>query len=155
LGRHAEFPAKVGEGLIQGLKPASLDIIKSCLNAFDGFGTVTLKKADAFHKQLARRAEVTARELVFHKLLKVFWQHLGHESGPPSPYSIASGPPRSIGPSPLQGQDDLALGVAGLEVGHRFLSLNKREHAVDHDFKLLGVDERGQIGQVGAARVHE
>jgi hypothetical protein len=52
-------------------------------------------------------------------------------------------------------QDDLAFGAAGLQVGDRRLGLAEREDAVDDDFKLLGLDERGQIGQVGAARVHE
>ena len=38
-------------------------------------------------------------------------------------------------------QDDLAFGVAGLQVGHRLLGLREREDAVDDDFKLFGIDE--------------
>src|SRR5260370_18508698 len=52
-------------------------------------------------------------------------------------------------------QDDLAFGVAGLRISHRLFCLGAREDAVDDDFKLLGIDQRGQIGKVGAARVHE
>ena len=35
--------------------------------------------------------------------------------------------------------DDLAFGVTRLQVGHRFLGLRGREHAVYDDFKFLGV----------------
>jgi hypothetical protein len=52
-------------------------------------------------------------------------------------------------------QDDLAFSAAGLQVGHRFFGFGERKDSIDDDFKLVSVDERGQIGQVGPARVHE
>jgi hypothetical protein len=39
--------------------------------------------------------------------------------------------------------DDLAFGPAGFQIGYRLLGLGEGEDAVDDDFKLLGIDERG------------
>jgi hypothetical protein len=38
-------------------------------------------------------------------------------------------------------QDDLAFGVAGLQVGNRLLGLSERIDAVNDDFELLGFDK--------------
>lgn len=72
MRRHAQFPAKIGKGVVQGLKPPRLNVIKPGLNASNRVFTLTSKKADAFHEQFARRAEMTARELAPYELLKVF-----------------------------------------------------------------------------------